>query len=164
MLEKVLIANRGAIACRILRTLRRLGVASVAVFSEADAGSLHVSQADEAVCIGAPQASASYLNGATLIAAAQKTGAQAIHPGYGFLSENAEFAAQCEAAGLGFIGPTPQNIRAFGLKHRAREIARAQSVPMVPGTELLADLSEARAAARRIGFPLMLKATGGTIR
>jgi urea carboxylase len=161
VLEKVLIANRGAIACRILRTLRRLGVASVAVFSEADAGSLHVSQADEAVCIGAPQASASYLNGAALIAAAQNTGAQAIHPGYGFLSENAEFAAQCEAAGLGFIGPTPQNIRAFGLKHRAREIARAQSVPMVPGTELLADLSEARVAASRIGFPLMLKATGG---
>jgi len=161
VLEKVLIANRGAIACRILRTLRRLGVASVSVFSEADAGSLHVAQADEAICIGAPQASASYLNGAALIAAARESGAQAIHPGYGFLSENADFAAQCETAGLVFIGPTPQNIRAFGLKHRARAIARAQSVPLVPGSELLEDLPAACAAARRIGFPLMLKATGG---
>jgi urea carboxylase len=161
VLKKILIANRGAIACRIARTLRRLGIASVAVFSEADAGSLHVSQADEAVCIGAPQAGASYLNGAALIAAARDSGAQAIHPGYGFLSENADFAARCEMAGLTFIGPTPQNMRAFGLKHRAREIAVAESVPLVPGSALLADLPAARVAAHRIGFPLMLKATGG---
>ncbi len=157
----MLIANRGAIACRILRTLRRLGVVSVAVFTESDAGSLHVAQADEAVCIGASQGSAGYLDGAALIAAALRTGAQAIHPGYGFLSENAEFAEQCERAGLTFIGPTPQNIRAFGLKHRAREIARQQSVPLVPGSDLLGDLQAARAAARRIGFPVMLKSTGG---
>jgi len=161
VLEKVLIANRGAIACRIERTLRRLGIASVAVFSECDAGSLHVAQADEAVCIGPPPATDSYLNAAALITAACARGAQAIHPGYGFLSENADFAAQCEAAGLRFIGPTPQNIRAFGLKHRAREIAQAQSVSLVPGSELLEDLQAARAAARRIGFPVMLKATGG---
>jgi urea carboxylase len=161
VLEKVLIANRGAIACRILRTLRRLGVASVAVFAESDAGSLHVAQADEAVCIGASQGSAGYLNGKAMIAAARETGAQAIHPGYGFLSENAEFADQCEMAGLTFIGPTPQNIRAFGLKHQARAIARKQSVPMVPGSDLLGDVPAAHAAARRIGFPVMLKATGG---
>ncbi|HTV77131.1 MAG TPA: urea carboxylase [Steroidobacteraceae bacterium] len=161
MLEKILIANRGAIACRILRTLRRLGIESVAVFSQSDAGSLHVAQADEAVCIGPPPAAASYLNAAALIAAARERGAQAIHPGYGFLSENADFAAQCEDAGILFIGPTPQNIRAFGLKHHAREIAQAQSVALVPGSGLLDDLQAARAAARRIGFPVMLKATGG---
>ncbi len=138
-----------------------MGVSSVAVFEEADAGSLHVTQADEAVCIDASPGSTGYLNGAALIAAARQTGAQAIHPGYGFLSENAEFAEQCERAGLIFIGPTAQNIRAFGLKHRARTIAREQSVPLVPGSDLLADLPAARAAAGRIGFPAMLKATGG---
>src|SRR5262249_54249683 len=115
MFAKVLIANRGAIACRIIRTLRRMGIRSIAVFSEADAGSLHVAQADEAICIGAAAAASSYLNGPALIAAARDHGAQAIHPGYGFLSENAEFAAQCESAGLVFVGPTPENIRAFGL-------------------------------------------------
>jgi len=103
-----------------------MGVRSVAVFSEADAGSLHVAQADEAVCIGPAAATSSYLNGPALIAAAREHGAQAIHPGYGFLSENAEFAAQCESAGLVFIGPTPDNIRAFGLKHTARELANAR--------------------------------------
>ena len=158
---KVLIANRGAIACRIIRTLRRMGIGSVAVFSEADAGSLHVAQADEAECIGAAAAASSYLNGAVLIAAAHKTGAQAIHPGYGFLSENAEFAAQCAAAGLVFIGPTPENIRAFGLKHTARELALAQGVPLVPGSGILKDLEAARLAATAVGFPLMVKATAG---
>ncbi|HEY4214881.1 MAG TPA: urea carboxylase [Steroidobacteraceae bacterium] len=161
MLEKVLIANRGAIACRIIRTLRRLGIASVAVFSEADAGSLHVAQADEAVCIGPAPANKSYLDATALIGAAKKCGAQAIHPGYGFLSENAQFAAECETYGLTFIGPTPQNMRSFGLKHTAREIARIQSVPRVPGSALLADLDDAREAAQRIGFPVMIKATGG---
>jgi len=161
VLKKVLIANRGAIACRIIRTLRRLHVSSVAVFSEADSGSLHVAQADEAVCIGAAPASKSYLNAMAVIDAAKECGAQAIHPGYGFLSENAQFAAQCEASGLIFIGPTAQNMRSFGLKHTARDIARTQSVPLVPGSALLVDLDEAREAARRIGFPVMLKATGG---
>lgn len=161
VLEKVLIANRGAIACRIIRTLRRLHIGSVAVFSEADAGSLHVAQADEAVCIGPAPASKSYLNAMALIAAAKECGARAIHPGYGFLSESSQFAAQCEASGLIFIGPTVQNMRSFGLKHTAREIARTQSVPLVPGSSLLTHLDNARQAARHIGFPLMLKATGG---
>ncbi|MDE2330306.1 MAG: urea carboxylase, partial [Bradyrhizobium sp.] len=161
MLEKVLVANRGAIACRIIRTLRRLNIASVAVFSEADAGSLHVAQAEEAVCIGPAPAGKSYLNTMALIAAAKERGARAIHPGYGFLSENPQFAAQCEASGLVFIGPTAQNMRSFGLKHTAREIARTQSVSLVPGSSLLTDLDSAREAAERIGFPVMLKATGG---
>ena len=161
MFAKVLIANRGAIACRIIRTLRRLDIRSVAVFSEADAGSLHVAQADEAVCIGAAAAASSYLNGATLIDAARRVGAQAIHPGYGFLSENAEFAAQCEAAGLVFIGPTPENIRAFGLKHTARELAQQHEVPLVPGSGILKDLDAAHRAATAVGFPLMVKATAG---
>ena len=161
MFAKVLIANRGAIACRIIRTLRRLGIGSVAVFSEPDAGSLHVAQADEAVCIGAAAAASSYLNGAALIAAAHETGAQALHPGYGFLSENAEFAAHCASAGLVFVGPTPENIRAFGLKHTARELARLQGVPLVPGSGILADLDAARLAAAEVGFPLMVKATAG---
>jgi urea carboxylase len=159
--DKVVIANRGVIACRIIRTLRRMGIGSVAVFSEADAGSLHVQQADEALCIGPAAASASYLNAAALIETARITGSQAIHPGYGFLSENAQFAEQCAATGVVFIGPTPQNIRAFGLKHTARELARRHGVPLVPGSEVLHDIAEARAAAARLGFPLMLKATAG---
>ena len=161
MFEKVLIANRGVIACRIIRTLRRMGIGSVAVFSEADAGSLHVEQADEAVCIGPAAASASYLNGGSVIEAARATGAQAIHPGYGFLSENAEFAEDCAAAGLVFVGPTPQNIRAFGLKHSARELARLHGVSLVPGSTVLRDVVEAQDAALHVGFPLVLKATAG---
>ncbi len=161
MFTKVLIANRGAIACRIERTLRRMGVASVAVFSDADAGSLHVSQADEAIHIGPAPAAKSYLDADALIAAAAASGAQAIHPGYGFLSENAPFAQRCEDAGIAFIGPSPENIRAFGLKHTARELARSHGVPLMPGTELLADAHAALAAAERIGFPVMLKSTAG---
>jgi urea carboxylase len=159
--KKVLIANRGAIACRIIRTLRRMGIGSIAVFSEADSGSLHVREADEAVCIGPSEARLSYLNGPVLIAAAQARGGQAVHPGYGFLSENAEFAEQCAAAGLVFVGPTARSMRAFGLKHSARELAKAQGVPLLPGTEILSDVEAARTAALRIGFPVMLKATAG---
>lgn len=161
MFKKVLIANRGAIACRIIRTLRRMGIESVAVFSEADSGSLHVREADEAVCIGASEARLSYLNGRALIETARAQGAQAIHPGYGFLSENAQFAEQCEEAGLVFVGPTAQSMRAFGLKHSARELAKAQGVPLLPGTEILSNVEAARTAAPRIGFPVMLKATAG---
>jgi urea carboxylase len=161
MFTKVLIANRGAIACRIIRTLRRMGVGSVAVFSDADAGSLHVSQADEAVRIGPAPAAESYLNVDAVLAAARATGAQAIHPGYGFLSENTAFADACEAAGIAFIGPTPDNIRAFGLKHTARDLAQAHGVPLAPGTDLLTDAATALAAAERIGFPVILKATAG---
>ena len=149
MFSKVLIANRGAIACRIIRTLRRMGVGSVAVYSDADMGSLHVSQADEAVRIGPPSAAASYLN------------VEAIHPGYGFLSENVAFAQACADAGIAFVGPTPDNIRAFGLKHTARELAHAHGVPLAPGTDLLVDAQAALAAAERIGFPVILKATAG---
>ena len=152
MFAKVLIANRGAIACRIIRTLGRMGIGSVAVFSEVDAGSLHVTQADEAVCIGPAAATDSYLNAAAMIAAARSRGAEAVHPGYGFLSENAEFAAQCLAAGLTFVGPTPENIRAFGLKHRARELARAQQIALLPGSEVIEDLAAAREAARHVAF------------
>ena len=161
MFSKVLIANRGAIACRIIRTLRRMGVGSVAVFSDADAGSLHVSQADEAVRIGPAPAAESYLDVQAVLAAAKATGAEAIHPGYGFLSENTAFAEACEAAGVAFIGPTPDNIRAFGLKHTARDLAQAHGVPLAPGTDLLTDAAAAREAAEAIGYPVILKATAG---
>jgi urea carboxylase len=161
MFKKVLVANRGEIACRVLATLRRLRVASVAVYSDADMNARHVRLADEAVPIGAAPAASSYLVGERIIAAARDTGAEAVHPGYGFLSENADFAAACETAGVRFIGPTPDQIRRFGLKHLARETAQAEGVPLLPGTELLASLEEAHAAAERIGYPVMLKSTAG---
>ena len=161
MFDKVLIANRGVIACRIIRTLRRMGIGSVAVFSEADLGAGHVAQADEAVPIGPAPAAHSYLDAEAILVAARATGAQAIHPGYGFLSENADFAARCAAEGLVFIGPTPDNIRAFGLKHTARAMAEAQGVPLAPGSGLLQDVEAAVEAARVIGYPVMLKATAG---
>ena len=161
MFTKVLIANRGAIACRIIRTLRRLGIPSVAVYSEADRHSLHVRQADEAVCIGEAVASASYLDADRILAVARETGAQAIHPGYGFLSENAAFAEACEASGIVFIGPTPQQIRDFGLKHTARRLAEENGVPMLPGTGLLEGLDAALQGADEIGYPVMLKSTAG---
>ena len=161
MFTKVLIANRGAIACRVERTLRRMGVRSVAVFSDADAGSLHTSGADEAVPIGPAVAAQSYLNVEAILAAARATGAQAIHPGYGFLSENAGFARRCEEAGIAFIGPTAANIEAFGLKHTARALAQSHGVPLMPGTGLLHDAAAAAAAAAEIGFPVMLKSTAG---
>ena len=161
MFNKVLIANRGAIACRIIRTLKRLGVRSVAVYSEADIHSLHVRQADEAVCIGAGPAAESYLNFEKIFAAARATGAQAIHPGYGFLSENADFAEACARNGFIFIGPTPQQMRDFGLKHTARELAQRQGVAMLPGSELLDSLEHAKKEAKRVGYPVMLKSTAG---
>lgn len=161
MFKKVLIANRGAIACRILRTLRRMGIASVVVYSDADKHSSHVIDADEAVPLGAAPAADSYLRQDKLLAAARQTGAQAIHPGYGFLSENAEFAAACEAAGIAFIGPTPQQMREFGLKHTARALAERAAVPLLPGSGLLDSLDDARTQAARIGYPLMLKSTAG---
>jgi urea carboxylase len=159
--DTVLIANRGAIATRIIRTLRRMGLRSVAVYSEADADSLHVAQADEAVCIGAAPATESYLNIPAIIAAAKATGAGAIHPGYGFLAENTDFAEACAEAGIVFVGPTPDNIRTFGLKHSARALAASHDVPLAPGTGLLTDGEEAARAAVEIGFPVILKATAG---
>lgn len=161
MFSKVLIANRGAIACRVIRTLKKLGITSVAVYSEADANSLHVSLADEAVCIGAAPAAESYLCADKILAAAIKTGAQGIHPGYGFLSENPDFAEACEAAGIAFIGPTKTQMLAFGLKHTARELAEKAGVPLLPGSRLIDDVGHAGAEAARIGYPVMLKSTAG---
>ena len=157
----VLIANRGAIACRIIRTLHALGLKAVAVYSEADADARHVAMADLAVCIGPAPAAQSYLNAERILAAARETGAGAIHPGYGFLSENPGFAEACEAAGIAFIGPTPAQMRAFGLKHSARELALVHGVPLLPGSGLLADAAEAQREAARIGYPVMLKSTAG---
>lgn len=161
MFRKVLIANRGAIACRILRTLKRMGIASVAVYSEADRHAPHVEQADEAYLLGPAPAAQSYLQAERIIAIARECGAEAIHPGYGFLSENAAFADACAAAGIKFVGPTGEQMRAFGLKHRARELAVAAHVPLLPGTALLSGVAEAQAEAERIGYPVMLKSTAG---
>ena len=161
MFGKVLIANRGAIACRVIRTLRKMGVASVAVYSEADCQSLHVDQADEAVCIGPPPSAQSYLSIPALLKAAKETGAEAIHPGYGFLSENATFAEACAEHGIVFIGPTPQHMRDFGLKHTAREIAAKNAVPMLPGTGVLQEVNAALKAAEAVGYPTMLKSIAG---
>jgi urea carboxylase len=161
MFEKVLIANRGAIACRIIRTLRRIGVKSVAVYTEADAWSRHVAEADEAHLIGSGVAADSYLRADKILQIARDSGARAIHPGYGFLSENAGFAEQCAAESIHFIGPTPQQMRAFGLKHTARTLALQNQVPLLPGTGLLETLEHALREAARIGYPLMLKSTAG---
>lgn len=161
MFRKVLIANRAAIACRIGRTLKQMGIQSVGIYTRADATSQHVSLLDEAVCVGEASASDTYLNIDKVIQAALQTGAEAIHPGYGFLSENVAFAEACEENGIAFIGPRPAQLNCFGLKHTAREIARQQQVPLLPGTELLQDLDAALVAAEAIGYPVMLKSTAG---
>ena len=140
MFRKVLIANRGAIACRIIRTLDRMGIASVAVYSDADRHSMHVASAGEAVAIGPSPAAESYLKADAIIDAARNTGAEAIHPGYGFLAENPGFAEACAEAGIVFIGPSPAHIRAFGLKHQARELAELAGVPVAPGSGLIRDV------------------------
>ncbi|VXB26356.1 Urea carboxylase [Pseudomonas sp. 8BK] len=161
MFDKLLIANRGAIACRILRTLRQLDVKGVAVYSEADAASLHIQQADEAFSLGEGPAAGTYLVVDKILAVAKQTGAKAIHPGYGFLSENAAFAEACEAAGIAFVGPTPEQLRVFGLKHTARALAKQHGVPMLEGTELLENLDAALVAGEEVGYPVMLKSTAG---
>lgn len=161
MFTTVLIANRGEIACRIARTLKLMNIQSVAVYSDADRNSLHVAAADVAVSLGGQTAAESYLRGDLIIAAAKQTGAQAIIPGYGFLSENADFAAQCEAEGIVFVGPTSQQMEQFGLKHAARELAELAKVPLVPGSGLLPNLGAAQDAAADIGYPVMLKSTAG---
>lgn len=161
-IRKLLIANRGEIAVRIIRAARELGIATVQVHSKADKDSLAVRLADEAVDIGPPQASKSYLNQAAILAAAQSTGADAIHPGYGFLAENAEFAAAVEAAGLIFVGPTAQSIRLMGDKVAAREAAAAAGVPTVPGSQgRLESADAAFALVETTGFPVMIKAAAG---
>jgi acetyl-CoA carboxylase biotin carboxylase subunit len=162
LFKKVLIANRGEIAVRIIRALREMNIASVAVFSEIDRRALHVQMADEAVCIGAAASSESYLRADKIIAAAHQLGAQAIHPGYGFLSENAAFARLCEEAGIQFIGPRWQAIEQMGSKTSARRVAIAAGAPIVPGTEEgIADPAQARKIAAEIGYPVLLKAAAG---
>lgn len=149
MFKTVLIANRGEIAVRIARTLKQMGIRSIAVYSDADRDSLHVAAADEAVALGGNTAAESYLRGERILEIARETGAEAVIPGYGFLSENTEFAEQCAAAGIVFVGPTPDQIRRFGLKHTSREIAEAAGVPLTPGTGLLQSLDDAKAEIGR---------------
>ncbi len=162
MFQKVLIANRGEIALRIIRACHELGIQTVAVYSEADRESLHVRFADEDVCIGRPPAAESYLNIPRIIAAAEVTGAEAIHPGYGFLAENAEFSEICARSGIVFIGPTPAQIRAMGDKATARRTMMNVGVPTVPGSEgIVEEMDEARRVAGEIGFPIMIKASAG---
>ena len=161
MFKKVLIANRGEIAMRILRACRMLGIRTVAIHSTADDEALHVRYADEAVCVGPPDAAKSYLNVPAIIAAAEVTNADAIHPGYGFLSENAAFAELCRKCRLTFIGPTPEAMRQWGDKVTSRTNAAKFGLPLLPGTGVLADADEAAARAAEIGFPVILKASGG---
>ncbi|MCQ2005996.1 urea carboxylase [Rhizobium sp. NRK18] len=161
MFKKVLIANRGEIAVRIIRTLKRLGIASVAVYSDADRFSKAVLMANEAVRLGPAPAAESYLDVDAVVAACKATGAEAVHPGYGFLSENIGFAERLKAEGIAFIGPKPENISAFGLKHTARELAKASGVPLLPGSDLLDSADAALEAAEAIGYPVMLKSTAG---
>ncbi|MCW2318219.1 urea carboxylase [Rhodoblastus acidophilus] len=161
MFTKILIANRGEIVGRIGRTCRKMGISSVAVYSDADRFSRPVLDADEAVRLGPAPAAESYLQAEKIIAACKQVGAQAVHPGYGFLSENVGFAERLAAEGIAFIGPRPEHLRAFGLKHTAREIAEKAGAPLLPGTGVLDDVEQALAAAETIGYPVMLKSTAG---
>ena len=162
MFKKILIANRGEIALRVIRTAKEMGIKTVAVYSTADKDSLPVRFADEAVCIGPPSSKDSYLSIPNLMAAAEITNADAIHPGYGFLSENEMFADICQKYGIKFIGPRAEHIRAMGDKITAKETMRRAGVPVIPGSEgLLKDMDDARKQAKEIGYPVILKATAG---
>src|SRR6266567_141701 len=162
MFQKILIANRGEIAIRVICACKDLGIKTVAVYSEADRNSLHVRFADEAVCIGPAKSSRSYLDIPSVISAAEITNVEAIHPGYGFLSENADFAEVCETSGIRFIGPKPEVTRAMGLKQRARAAMEAAGVPILPGSKgILKSSEEAFETANEIGYPIMLKASAG---
>lgn len=161
MFEKILIANRGEIAVRVIRACKEMGVQTVVVYSTADAGSYHVQIADEAWCIGGPRPADSYLNMDAIVTVAVESGATAVHPGYGFLSESSEFARKCRECGLVFIGPSPEVIDRMGDKDEARRTAKAAGVPIVEGTGLLGDADEAEREAKRIGFPLLIKARAG---
>ena len=162
MISKILIANRGEIALRIIRSARELGIKTVAVYSEADRQSLHALLADEKVCIGPPKASESYLNVANILSAVEITGADSIHPGYGFLAENAKFAEICETQGLTFIGPPPAIIRLMGDKNKARQAMKKAGLPILPGSDkTIDDLAEAKKIAAKIGFPVIIKAAAG---
>jgi len=162
MIKKILIANRGEIAVRVMRSAKELGIKTVAVYSEADRMALHVRKADEAVCIGPPASSASYLNGDKIIEVAKEMGADAIHPGYGFLSENAEFAQSVADNGLIFIGPSGDAIRTMGSKLAAKAAVKKYNVPLVPGADhAITDIAAAKKIADDIGFPIMIKASAG---
>jgi len=161
MFTKVLIANRGAIATRIIRTLKEMGCQSVSVFNEADADSLHVQTADQAYSLGEGSATDTYLNQDKIFDIIERSGAQAVHPGYGFLSENPQFVKRCEENGIAFIGPTTKQMESFGLKHTARQLASENNVPLLPGTDLVETLDEALVEAEDIGYPVMLKSTAG---
>ncbi len=161
MFKKVLIANRGEIAVRVIKTLRRMGISPVAIYSEADRFAPHVRLADEAVCVGPAPVAESYLDIDAILAAVRATGAEAVHPGYGFLSENPEFAAALTRKGVAFIGPRPEHMRAFALKHTARELAEKSGVPLLPGSPPIVDLDDALTRAAAIGYPVMLKSTAG---
>jgi acetyl-CoA carboxylase biotin carboxylase subunit len=161
MFSRVLVANRGEIAVRVIRALHELGIEAVAVYSTADRDALHVALADQAVCIGPPAASESYLRIPSVIAAAETTGCEAVHPGYGFLSENPAFARACAESDLVFVGPTPEVMERLGDKAAAKDEMRAAGVPLVPGTDGPASLAEIRVAAGELGFPVLLKATAG---
>ncbi|MFT4705591.1 MAG: acetyl-CoA carboxylase biotin carboxylase subunit, partial [Bradymonadia bacterium] len=162
MFEKVLIANRGEIAVRVMRTLREMGILSVAVYSDADADAVHVQYADEAIHVGGSASAESYLVMERILAACKKTGAQAVHPGYGFLSENTDFAAACEAAGVTFIGPPSSAITAMGEKTQARRLMIAAGVPVVPGTQhAIPTAEEALVIAKEMKFPVLIKAAAG---
>jgi acetyl-CoA carboxylase, biotin carboxylase subunit len=161
MFKKILIANRGEIALRVMRTAREMGIKTVVIYSEADANSLPVISADESVCVGPAASSASYLNIPNILSAAVMTGAEAIHPGYGFMAENPEFAEMCRDHGIVFIGPTPESMHALGSKAGGREIAAASNVPVVPGTGVIENTEEAIELAEKIGYPVLLKASAG---
>ena len=161
MFSKILIANRGEIAVRIIRACKEMGVATVAVYSEADKNALHVALADQSYCIGGPEASESYLNENQIISTAILAGAQAIHPGYGFLSENAHFARACRKNGLVFIGPDPESMERLSDKAILKELIRGTGLSVIPGTKAVASAQEAKRAADRIGYPVMLKACAG---
>src|SRR5437016_4385245 len=162
MFDKILIANRGEIACRVARTARRMGIRTLAVYSQADASALHVAVCDEAVLLGPPAPRESYLRGDKIIAIAQQYGAQAIHPGYGFLSENEEFAQACADAGLVFIGPPPSAIRAMGLKAESKRLMEQAGVPLIPGYHGAdQDPVLLKTEAERIGYPVLIKASAG---
>lgn len=161
MFSKILVANRGEIAVRIIRACKEMGIATVAVYSEADREALHVALADESCCIGKPEAAGSYLNEDRIISAALATGAAAIHPGYGFLSENAHFAAQCRKNGIVFIGPTAEQMDRLSDKSVIKRLFAQAGLPTIPGTDILTGIAQAKEAAGKIGYPVMLKARSG---
>ena len=161
MFSKILIANRGEIAVRIIRACKEMGIATVAIYSQADRDALHVALADESYCVGGASPGESYLNEERVVSAALVSGAQAIHPGYGFLSENAHFAALCRKNGLVFIGPSPESMEELSDKARLKEIMGRNGLEVIPGTQVLTSAQAALAAAAEIGYPVMLKASAG---